>query len=350
MSDRMRTFTALPLLLAAAVLAGCGTQVAPSHPGVALTPSTPAATRAVLPQPSARDGALDCPTSVASADGMAVPHPPQGLDGAARLLPHREPTSLVVCAYPVMALTRPEPLVAPFALSARTVPDATLRRAVVDLLTWAPRWNGVENACTAMAADETAYLVGASYDDAIVWVAARADANTCSKATNGDFVSGAALGVPLRELLTGQPRPAGPVPANAVCGRLTLGRLGDDRSLVPPGNPVATVCRLAENGVPRETALDAARSAQVVATLRALDTRTAQHVCQSSGKDADRWFGLVLTYPTGPSVRLQVDPGCAPEVLGSGLESDDAGDLVDLVESVSPPIPGPDPDGSVSSP
>jgi hypothetical protein len=37
-------------------------------------------------------------------------------------------------------------------------------------------------------------------------------------------------------------------------------------------------------------------------------------------------------------------------VFGSGLESADAGPLVELVAPWSPPIPGPDPNGSVSSP
>jgi len=41
--------------------------------------------------------------------------------------------------------------------------------------------------------------------------------------------------------------------------------------------------------------------------------------------------------------------GCTPAVLGSNLESDDADSLVALVEQWSPRIPGPDPNGSVSS-
>ncbi|MEO7448096.1 MAG: hypothetical protein ABI336_07455 [Humibacillus sp.] len=364
---RTPALTAALILLAASGLAGCATQGAPSGPRGSTQTATPitkqtatpittqtatpvATTRPVEAQRRATDGALDCPASVPSAEGMTVPHPPQGLDGMSRLLPQRGPTSLVVCAYPVMAVTRPQPLVAPFPLIDRTVPEAELRTAIVDLLTWAPRWNGRESVCTAMAADETAYLVGASYADAVVWVAARDDANTCSRSTNGDFVSGAPMGVAVRELLTHQPQPAGPVPAEAACGKPAFGRLGDDRSLAPPGDPVVTVCRPSETGMPRETALDGASSAAVVAALRALVTRPTQHACQGSADAADRRFGLMLTYPTGPSVRTQVDPGCTPAVLGAALESDDVGDVVDLVERSSPPIPAPDPDGSVSSP
>ncbi len=139
--------------------------------------------RPVTTQPLAPDGALECPAALDSAAGMTVPEKPQGLDGAARLLPDRDPSTVAVCAYPTMRLQAATPLTAPFALSQRTVLDPSQRRAVVDLLTWSARWNGRERACTAMAGDETAYLVGATYDDAIVWVAATADANACSRGT-----------------------------------------------------------------------------------------------------------------------------------------------------------------------
>lgn len=361
MSHRRDARTLALALCTTALLAGCG--ASPSASGVApATPASPPGTssgpsgtssgatvRPVASQDVAGDGGLACPGSVVSADGTTVPHPPEGIDATTRLLPQREPTTLVVCAYPSMTVTRTPPLAPPFALGERRVLTGELRSEAVDLLTWSPRWNGREKICTMMASDETAYLVGATYGDAVVWVAALADANTCSRASNGDFVSGAAVGVPLRELLTDQPLPAGPVPADATCGRRSFGRLGDDRSLAPVGDPVVTVCRLAANGQQQETVLDASRSAAAVARLRALDTRTSGQVCQTTSADADRRFTLVLTYPQGPPVRVTVDPSCTPAVLGSALESDRADSLVDLVEQASPPIPAPDPDGSVSS-
>jgi hypothetical protein len=39
-----------------------------------------------------------------------------------------------------------------------------------------------------------------------------------------------------------------------------------------------------------------------------------------------------------------------PPVRGGGVESAEVGDVVRLVERWSPRIPGPDPDGAVSSP
>ncbi len=332
------------VLAAGSVLSACGST--PSAGTGATTP--PAASvgpnRPVTAQPVDADGALSCPRSLASADGLTVPQKPQGLDGNARLLPERDPASLVVCAYPTMSVTSATPPTAPYRLTQRTLATAEERRQVVDLLSWAPRWNGQENVCTMMAGDETAYLVGVRYDDAIVWVAAKADANACSKATNGDFTSGAPVGVPLRTLLAATPGPAG-----VRCDARTFGRLGDDSTLAPEGAPLVTVCRIAADGSTKPTDLDASRSAQVVAALRALPTRPTSHTCNGSGSATDRRFHLVLTYPQGPAVRVDVDPDCTPPVRGGGVESAQVGEVVGLVERWSPRIPGPDPNGAVSS-
>ncbi|TQN46795.1 hypothetical protein FHX52_3524 [Humibacillus xanthopallidus] len=332
---------------AAIALAACG-QPAPdgSRDGPTTLPAVSTGPlRPVTAQRLAADGALECPAALESPDGLTVPQKPQGVDGAARLLPERDPASLVVCAYPTMRLTAPTPLTAPFARSERTVLNPTQRRAVVELLTWASRWNGSERPCTAMAGDETAYLVGATYGGAIVWVAAKADANACSRGTNGDFVTGDPVGVPLKATVAGQA-----LPAEQPCDAAGLGRLDDDRTLAPEGSPAVTVCRLDAKGTWQATALDAARSAQVLDLLRSLPTRPTDHVCEGAGGSVDARFTLLLRYAAGPALRISVDPACSPGVLGSGLESADAGPLVDLVAPWSPPIPGPDPNGSVSSP
>jgi hypothetical protein len=332
------------VLATGAALAACGSTPSPGASGTAPPEATAGPNRPVTAQPVDADGALSCPTRLASADGLTVPEKPQGLDGNARLLPERDPTSLVVCAYPTMSVTAATPPTAPYRLTARSVITAAQRRQVVDLFSWAPRWNGQENVCTMMAGDETAYLVGARYDDAVVWVAAKADANACSKATNGDFTSGAPLGVPLRALLAATPDPAG-----ARCDARTFGRLGDDRTLAPEGAPLVTVCRTAADGSTKPTTFDASRSAQVVAALRALPTRPTSHTCNGAGARTDGRFHLVLTYPEGPAVRVDVDPDCAPPVRGGGVESAQVGDVARLVEQWSPRIPGPGPDAAVSS-
>ena len=326
--------------LAVLTLSACGTTAAPD-PGQPAGPIRPVAT-----QPTAADGALECPTSLRDSEGTTVPAKPQGVDGAARLVPDRDPVSLVVCAYPVMDVMATKPLAPPFSLARRSVATDSQRSRLVAAITWAPRWNKQPRACTAMAGNETAYLVGADYGDAIVWVAAKADANACAISTNGDFTSGAPLGITVDEMFGARRSPAEPAGA---CTSWSWGRLGDDRSLAPAGDPKVTVCRTSADGATKPTELDAAQSAEVVAALRALGTRPTGQTCEGSGKASDSRFALVLTYAVGPAVRVNVDPGCEPPVLGSNLESADTGDLVELVEQWSPPIPGPDPNGSVSS-
>ena len=339
----------LGVVAGVAILAfgGCGSVQAPGA-GSTNPPGTGAQTsRVVSDQATAADGALECPASIPSAEGMTVPEKPQGaVDGNARLLPERAAESMVVCAYPVMDISATQPLTPPFKLTQRSVATPDQRAELTDLLAWAPRWNGQPQVCTMMAGNETAYLVGSTYGDAIVWVAAKDDANSCSQSTNGDFVSGAALGVPIDAMFgAGQPSSA---PIDPCIGS-SWGRLGDDQSLAPEGAPKVTVCRLAADAAYLDTPLDAVQSGQVVAELRGLTTEPTGHTCQGSGKVSPSRFMLLLTYGSGPQVRIQVDPECAPQLLGGSLQADDASSLVRLVEQWSPPIPGPDPDGSVSS-
>ncbi|EWT00548.1 hypothetical protein N865_14735 [Intrasporangium oryzae NRRL B-24470] len=331
------------------VLSACGTTTAPGGPRTgATTPPAPTTgpLRPFTDQPRAADGGLDCPATLASAEGMTVPERPQGLDGNARLLPVRDPESLVVCRYPVMKLMASTPLAPPFALGTRTLVPSGDRREVVDLLAWAPRGDGSPRPCTQMAGDETAYLVGARYQDAVVWVAAKADPNSCSSSTNGDFLSRAPMGVALERWFGPHPTSE---PSAPGCAAWSWGRLGDDRSIAPEGDPLVTVCRTAKDGSQRPTTLTAEQSREVVAALRSLPARPTAGACQGDGGSTEHDFRLRLTYAVGPAVSVAVSPRCTPAVLAGGLEVVKADDLVALVEQSSPPIPGPDLDGSVSS-
>jgi hypothetical protein len=301
--------------------------------------------RSVSTQGTAADGGLECPPAIDDPQGLSVPVLPEGLDGNARLLPDREPTSLVVCSYPVLDAFGSTPLARPYAVRSRTVADAAVRAGIVEALTWAPRGRPEGKVCTAIGGNETVHLVGTVYEDAIVWVAAKADPNSCSGATNGDFTSRAAVGVVVEGLLgTREP----PALATGGCDTRTLGRLGDDQSLAPSGDPLVTVCRLASSGKPRATRLDAGQSEQVVTALRRLAVRPTNGTCEGAQADPSRDFRLVLAYAAGPDAVVNVVSGCVPPVLGLGVEADDADPVVTLVEQWSKPIPGPDPDTPVS--
>ncbi|HET7399588.1 MAG TPA: hypothetical protein VFJ94_13810 [Intrasporangium sp.] len=336
----------MPVILAALALAACGTTAAPQ------TGATTSTVRPVTPQRIAADGALACPASLTDGEGSTVPAPPQGVDGTERLLPTREPASVVVCRYPVLELRSPG-LRPPFALARRSVLPVDARRRLVDELAWAPRFTGTARACTAIGGDEAVQLVGAAYGDGVVWVAAKSDPNDCAMATNGDFVSRASLGRVIEDVVRGATSPparratAGP-PAGP-CADRTQGRLGDERSLAPEGDPQVTVCRLVRSGGVQADALRPDRGRQVVAALRALPVRPTGSTCERADSRYDRDFRIVLTYAVGPAVGISVSLGCRPPLLSGGLEADDVTGLASLVERSSPPVPGPDPDGSVSS-
>jgi len=329
---------------AALALVACGTTTAP-QPGETSLAGGPV--RPVTSQPVEADGGLRCPESIDTAaldKPVPVPQKPQGVDATGRLLPDRDPTSLVICGYPAADIMKP--VSAPFRLAKRTVASDAQRAALVEALTWSPRDTGAQRVCTLMAGNETAYVVGAAYGDAIVWVGALADANACSTSTNGDFRSGPGPAVVLDQMFGSSTPPSAGV---AACNRASWGRLGDDRSLAPEGNPTATVCRDAADGTVKAAQLDAAKSAEVAAALRALPTKPTGQTCQGPDNPTNGRFTLLLTYAVGPPVRLSIDPDCAPAVLGSNLESADASSLVELVEQWSARIPGPDLNGSVSS-
>lgn len=344
-----RPYAARRVLVAAAAavlaLSACGTATSP-QPGQTSSGGPSAPLRPVTDQPTEADGGLQCPASLDSAEGMTVPQKPQGVDGAARLLPNRQADSLVDCTYPVLDVDS-GPLKAPFALEKRTVASAEQRKDVVDLLTWAPLDNLRSKPCTAMGGDETVHLVGSRYPDAIVWVAAKADPNGCSKSTNGDFVSPAPVGSRLEMMFGDRARPD-PAPTGP-CASWGFGRLGDHRSLVPDGDPAVTVCRNRVDGTEQAIQLSAEQSREVVAALRGLTVGVSESGCSNSGDDYSRQFRLVLTYPQGPAVWVNASPTCTPQLYSSGLAAVDAGSVIDLVEQWSPPIPGPDPDAPVSN-
>ena len=362
-----RSGSTLTSLFALGVLAlsACGAETSAGPGGAGSTePDPPRATTRTMPtQPTMPDGGLACPVTITDGAGMTVPQPPSGVDGvdgAARLLPDRPPTSVVVCAYPVLDLklgtgdTSPPPLGPPFRIARRTVATPAQRAQITDLLVWAPRGGGPPGPCTLTARNESVYLVGALYgapgSTAATWVAAKDDANACAPATNGEFVARKGVGNVIESIVGGAG--ADPLPSDGpACSAVSLGRLGDDRSLAPAGAPRVTVCRTGRDS-PVPTALDADQSAQVVAALRGLSTAPSTHVCSPADgaqNSRQRAFSLVLRYPSGPPAEVHVEPGCRPELIGSGLQADDGSGVVKLVEQWSKPLPYLDPNGSVSS-
>ena len=348
---------AITSLFAAGALAlsACGTEASPGAggSGSATTTPSPGATRSMTTPATMPDGALSCPATITDRAGMTVPQPPSGVDGTARLLPDRTASSMVVCAYPVLDISATTPLAPPFTMASRTVATSAGRAALTDRLAWAPRGGGTPGPCTAIGGDETAYLVGAVYGGSapgVVWVAAKSGPNSCSPATNGEFVARAGVGDDIEAIFT-ERLPSPISSAGAACVVHSSGRLGDDRSLAPDGQPSVTVCRPGRDSqIP--TVLDAGQSAQVVAALRALPAASTTGTCSmadAAQNSRQRAFRLVLRYPAGPPAVVDVSPGCRPELIGAGLQAGAAASVIKLVEQWSKPLPYLDPNGSVSS-
>ena len=102
-----RLVPAIGGVVVALVLAACGTVPATGPGGAAAQTVGPM--RRVTAQALASDGALECPATITDQQGMTVPEKPQGVDGNARLLPGRQPESLVVCSYPVLDMMQTIP-------------------------------------------------------------------------------------------------------------------------------------------------------------------------------------------------------------------------------------------------
>lgn len=339
---RLATTSFAGVLLLAST--GCGNQAAPGG-GSVPEPRTPTPPRAVAAQPVEPDGGLQCPASITDRAGRSVPARPQGLDGGARLLPDRAPLALVDCAYPVLDIRATTSSGPPFVLARRTLVTGKRAGEVVGLLAWASRDDGRDRACTEIGGNETVHLVGARYDDAIVWVASLAEPNRCSTSTNGDFVSPLSAGYRLEQWFGADPVQE----ADQGCGGWSQGRLGDDVSLAPDGGPSVTVCRSTPDGQ-QATRLTADQSGRVVAAIRSLHTGPLDRGCADAAPGSGTDFRLVLGYPRGPDVVISVVPSCTPQLSGSRLRADDARAVIDLVEQWSPPTVGYDPDGTVSSP
>jgi hypothetical protein len=57
----------------------------------------------------------------------------------------------------------------------------------------------------------------------------------------------------------------------------------------------------------------------------------------------------VLDYDRGNDAVINVIPSCRPQLMSGTLEAEDATPVIALVQRWSPPVPGYDPNGSVSS-
>lgn len=154
MAGRRWRGVAAGALGAAMLVASCALP-GPALTGVNAGPVQPIA--AALPAGAPEAPQLTCPQSIPAVSGrgtgvatVAVPSPPMGFDGSARLVPRDAPASAVLCRY---ATKQNSEVVAPGARDALNgaVPLRGDLGAVVRELSWVPRLPGAwSRGCTAM--------------------------------------------------------------------------------------------------------------------------------------------------------------------------------------------------------
>lgn len=310
----------LPAVAAAAVIAVSGAVVAIAH----LNGSPTASQKSPAPahHSAASNTSADCPAQYdTAASDPWVPDGPEGVDAASRMVPDETPTSVRVCAYlhgDDGALTG----------------DRALQGdldAVTQTLTWLPRGtNSFPCAAYLAVTDGDNYLIGLSYADGRVWVAA--PGNHCDGASNGEFRTTMNLMAFADAAYTsGRWDPNAGQPAHpSPCSMSDAGRLGQDQTFVPDAPRGLTICAGPDG---QDEIGSNFNPAPFAAVLNHLTTTadTGAYDCAQAGGTPRNVYNLRFSYLEGPDVVVQILDGCTPAVVNHNLASDDDSGIMALL-------------------
>ena len=269
---------------------------------------------------------LSCPASYA-APAPWVPAEPVGADGRSRLVLQRTPSSALICAYRGSNTAKRQ---AGWALSGRRSLAGGLA-ALAGQLTWQPRrLPGQQVACTAMGGPQTNYLIGLTYSGgARIWVAATDEPNECVSASNGEFTSFGVIGPDVSKAFASGRWPA-PQPVSCPRPRQDIGRLGQDRTMVPVGSTSVTIC------APTAHTLTSGYQT-LVSALNRLPTRPSTRSCSPSPGSSAPEYQLLFSYPQGPPVLVSILSSCHPEIDNLDLQSDSASSILPVIQELLKP-------------
>jgi len=280
-----------PLAVAAAVVV----VVAGSLGGVRLLGSQAAPAASHEPTPAAsqqtagRVAPLACPARYAG-QALWVPAKPTGVDGRARLVPTTTPSSALICAYAGSNIAKQQ---AGWDLSGRRPLTGNLAGLAAQLSWKGRRLPGDHIACAGVGSAETRYLIGLRYSGgATMWVAGGDGADNCIPASNGEFTSISTIGPEATQAFRSGRWPARP-PA-ACGGRLRdIGRLGEDKALVPAGVVSLTIC------APKAHTVTSGYQA-LIRALNRLPTQPSTGRCSPSpASSTPTWYDLYFCAPRG---------------------------------------------------
>jgi len=256
-----------------------------------------------------------------------VPAKPAGVSGRSRLVPHRTPSSALICAYRGSNTAERQ---AGWALSGRRPLAGGLAR-LAGQLTWQPRrLPGQQTACTAIGGPQTNYLIGLAYPGgARIWVTATDEPNECISTSNGEFTSSSVIGPDVSRAFASGRWPA-PQPVSCTRPRQDIGRLGQDTAMVPAGSTSLTIC------APGAHTLTSGYQ-PLVSALNRLPTRPSTRSCSPSPRPSAPTYQLLFSYPEGPPVSVFILSGCHPEIDNGSLQSNSASSILPVIQQLLKP-------------
>jgi hypothetical protein len=264
---------------------------------------------------------LTCPANYAR-QAPWVPAKPAGVDGRARLVPQKTPSSALICAYAGSNEVKQQ---SGWALSGQKSLAGNLAGLAAQLSWQGRRLPGQKFFCAGVGGPQTNYLIGLTYSGGTMWVAATDDA--CIPASNGEFTSTGAIGPEVSKAFSSG---RWPVRQPAACNKSfqDIGRLGEDVAMVPAGATSLTICT---SGKARTFT---SGYQAVVGALNRLPTRPSTGMCSPSPESSASMYQLLFSYPEGPLVSIDIAIGCYPEIGGLDLQSYRASSVLPIIQQL----------------
>jgi hypothetical protein len=268
-----------------------------------------------------------CPTKLTGAPPTVPAPPTKGLDATDRLVPAEAPLHAVVCRYGADQArdgrTKPSKNADPVSATGARQLTGGLNAIPADLLL-PPR--SADFACAGVGIGAHAdYLMGLSYPTGTIWLTSPS-VDDCTESGNGRFTTYGAFGDQMASAFASgrwtskSPPPASQLEQNPCLGG--IGRLGQERSMVPDSPVSITAClataRKYADYLPVKSATvpDVPR---LVALLNGPSTTTEKtngYGCPHPNGDQ---YELVVRYASGPDVWIRVNSGCETLVTNGNL-------------------------------
>jgi len=202
-------------------------------------------------------------------------------------------------------------------------------------LAWLPRNTGGPRTCTAIGGRHTPYLLGLRYPSGVLWVTTAYDVNGCEVTSNGAFTSDTYVGNDVDHAFkTGVWSGGAGSNDGGPCLAWPVGRLGQDRQLVPPGATGLTIC--SANASP-STSTTVHVTRDFTALVSALDhvaTRTTSNMCDPHG-DEPVAYTARFDYSEGPSVVVDIRKNCEPKLSNRSVDADGSAQIWRMVEDMA---------------